>query len=486
MLAAAAAATFLPGLLALTGASAVSAAQSSVAAVPAACPSGTAHTTYLGGDDFDTSTAQAADWNITEGGSFQIVSWQESGDDGRMRSANPAEAGEVEVDSISTFALPAGKTSVLALTHQHEFDTEALTLHSQGFVDIGVNGEWQQIASYDGSRTLQTEHIDLGSYAGQSVKLRFRISSDGHTSPESATGWDIDDIAFASCEPATMPAAPQSVKATGYLGKAVVTWTAPPASATAEVTKYSLEVTPGGRLVDNIPANASSWSISGLASATNYKFTVRAHSIAGAGAPRSKFLIGLKLSATPSASTITYGNSVKISGKLYRADNNTGVTGQSVKLIGRKKGTSTWSYVATTTTGSYGAYSFTKSPGSNYEYRVLFAAGSPAYLGAQSVIRPISVRTKVTGNWDDTYAGKNQTVTFAGSVAPNHKYQTIYLQVRLDGTWYDLDAAKISSTSRYRFVGTMGDAGTWYFRAYLPAHGDHAAGYTPARKITTY
>lgn len=96
-------------------------------------------------------------------------------------------------------------------------------------------------------------------------------------------------------------------------------------------------------------------------------------------------------------------------------------------LEGRKKGSTTWTTVATGSADESGRYSFTRKPSVNYEYRAIFG-GDTSHVGTTSAIGTVTVRQKVTGQWSDNTVKRAQTTKFYGSVSPNHHGQVIYLQ----------------------------------------------------------
>lgn len=280
------------------------------------------------------------------------------------------------------------------------------------------------------------------------------------------------------------PTAPTSVGVTGGLGRATVRWQEPRWAGVGGVTKYRIGVSPGDKIIDNIPPSDRSHLVTGLPPGVTHTFTLRAYSQDGAGATVSKRLVGVKVSSTLSPTTLTYGSQVKFSGKIYRADTGQGTSGWSVKLQWRKKGTTAWQTLSSGTTGSEGAYSFTVKPSSNGDYRAIYPSGNTVYLGGESAIRPVMVRQAVTGSFSDSSVSRGTTAKFSGSVRPYHVGQTIHLQRYAAGKWTTVASTTLSSTSTYSFSVKHSGAGGYYYRTYKPGHTDHAAGYSPSRKLT--
>jgi hypothetical protein len=81
--------------------------------------------------------------------------------------------------------------------------------------------------------------------------------------------------------PVTAPDAPTGVTATGGLGSASVSWTAPAANGGSPITLYTVTSAPDGKTCTT--SDALSCTVSGLTSGTTYTFTVTAANAVGAG-----------------------------------------------------------------------------------------------------------------------------------------------------------------------------------------------------------
>lgn len=441
------------------------------------CPEGTVGTQVLGHDDFEPSTPEKLPWVFEPADSWAESSAQV---DRSLWASTPTEAGATKAAITSGIQLPANKTTVVGFIHGHNFGDPAAASPDRGVVEIGVGGQWTELASLTGLSGGPTSgDYPLTQYAGQEVSFRWRIIAGAQPSEG---GWALYDVGVVTCEDGYPPLQPGSVTATGGLGTATVKWTAPP-SGSEPATGYTVTVSPGGATYE-VGANARSQRVTGLASGRTYTFSVTARNDHGASNPRSRKLIGTKIySSAPSY--ITYGRSAKVSGKLARVDNGAGLYNHSVKLQGRKKGSTGWGTIKYARTGSGGAYSFTSAPSSNYEYRVVYSSGNGSYLGSTSATRVVNVRTKVSGAWSDSSIRVGQVSRFGGSVYPNHRWQRVELQVYYQGRWHSDPelVTKLNGDSKYAFYLQFNKAGTYLFRAYKPADRDHAAGYSPGRKI---
>lgn len=349
------------------------------------------------------------------------------------------------------------------------------------------------------STSWWAECVDSPAFAETSPLWIARYNSEVGTLPTGWTSWTIwqysdnpidqnkfngtaTELQRLADGPA--PTAPTSVSAKGGVQRATVTWQEPRWAGVGGVTKYRITVSPGGKVIDYISPETRSKVVGGLASGVTYTFAVQAYSQDGAGGYARKRLIGTKATSALSATTVTYGTSVKFSGKAYRVDTGKGVSGWTVTLQNRTKGSTTWRSVSTITTSTYGSYSFTVQPWSSRDYRAVYLSGNSTYLGTTSPVRPVTVRQRVTGTFNDSSVRRGTTVTFAGAVSPSHAGQKIYLQRYTDGRWSTVAGSTLGSTSKFRFSITRWAPGTYYYRAYKPGHTDHAAGYGPSRKLT--
>jgi extracellular elastinolytic metalloproteinase len=164
-------------------------------------------------DDVETG---AYTWTFTNSGGTQFVS-------STAQSASPTQSWfGVNVTTTKDYALVSGSIALtgsnIYLTFNHLYDTEAGW--DGGVVEISTNGgtSWNDLGNYiisngynsnigpgsplDGRKAFSgfsggfvSTQIDLSSFSGQTVMIRFRMTSDGSVAE---TGWYIDDIQFAS------------------------------------------------------------------------------------------------------------------------------------------------------------------------------------------------------------------------------------------------------------------------------------------------
>ncbi|SCE80874.1 type VII secretion-associated serine protease mycosin [Micromonospora mirobrigensis] len=192
---------------------------------------------------------------------------------------------------------------------------------------------------------------------------------------------------------------------------------------------------------------------------------------------------GTATSITSSVTGLTYGKSVQVSGKVVRKDTGAAIAGVPVELMVRRKGTTTFSRIATVTSNSVGYVAYTHKPTWSAEYMWTYR-GSGAFVGASSVLRSVAVAPVVYANLSRTSFALGGSATLSGSVAPAHAGQAVYLQRLVSGVWKTETSKALSSTSAYAFSIKPPARGTYSYRVYKPADSDHAAGYSPTRTVT--
>lgn len=458
--------------------------------IPRACPSDTASTTFLGGDDFEPAGSADPDdkihldWNIAEDGAFQIIESTTRPGYHYLKGRNPVEPGITSVETTSPVGLPSGKTSVLSFPTRTDLDEG-----TKATVDVGIAGTWHRIGEFPTQYPTTRAQFSLGPYAGQKVLVRFSIDATATTFSGSGTGWNINDVFFYSCDPATLPRAPYYIDANGQSnGDVMLSWqTGDDSDPTNDATAYQVVVRPGGevRTVGATAGTNYSW-FSGLDTSTKYTFEVRGVNKAGTGPAAESDLAPTRITSSQSAKTIVYGSAVTVSGKLSRSDDGSGLASQDVELRYWRKGSpNSWKSAGTAHTAADGAYSYAWKPTASYEFNVSFVPFFGDYWPSETSVRSVAVRQRVSGAWADSTIRRGTTAKFSGSVAPNHAGKTIYLQRhRADGSWYTERSTSLSSSSTYTFSRSFSTAKSYYYRTYIRADAYHASGWSTTRKIT--
>ncbi len=283
------------------------------------------------------------------------------------------------------------------------------------------------------------------------------------------------------------PAPVTDLSVTPGVGRAALGWTPPTDPDLAAVTVRAVigstpPATPAAGTA--VSSTRTAASATGLAGATDYAFSVFAvDGDANSARPATARLLGTRLSAAPSATAVTFGRTVTVSGTLAQSTSGAVVTGRPVQLLVRQRGTSAWSVAATATSSSAGAVSAGHQPAWNAEYALRYLGGG-ALLGSSSAPVRVNVRQAVSATFDRTSAPLGTTAYLSGSVTPTHAGQPVVLQRLVSGAWQNVTSSTLSSTSTYRFPVRPGTRGTFTYRVTRAADTDHAAGASAARSLS--
>lgn len=142
-----------------------------------------------GGDNFLTESPWAVTAETAHGG---VWSWSDSPGGNYANNTNSSLVMRVDLGAGGAFR------PVLAFWHRYGFETNA----DFGYVDVSTDGgaSWIPVYSVTGScGSWQKAEVDLTSYRGQVLQLRFRMKTG---SSGQADGWHIDDIALGEVLPA--------------------------------------------------------------------------------------------------------------------------------------------------------------------------------------------------------------------------------------------------------------------------------------------
>ncbi len=99
-------------------------------------------------------------------------------------------AGDHAIDSATSATLAGNRPAgLLTFWHRHQLERG----YDFGRVQVAPDGgAWTTVASFTGEQSAwEQAAVDLGAYAGQSLRLRFQLTSDFSVT---ADGWDIDDV----------------------------------------------------------------------------------------------------------------------------------------------------------------------------------------------------------------------------------------------------------------------------------------------------
>ncbi len=181
-----------------------------------------------------------------------------------------------------------------------------------------------------------------------------------------------------------------------------------------------------------------------------------------------------QLTIAASPDPIAYGQSVTISGVAA------GVASTPVTLYARTASQRGFTSVSEATTNAGGEYTFlAQSPVYSTFYEVRTGNGSSA---KQSAVLFEGVNDVLTAEVSPSTIRAGQTLTFKGTVTPEHTGQIIYLERRntLGNGFHVVQVATIGAGSAYSITHTVYDAGTHVFRVRVPGGPEnHGVASTP-------
>ena len=188
------------------------------------------------------------------------------------------------------------------------------------------------------------------------------------------------------------------------------------------------------------------------------------------------------LSIRASATTVTFGGTSRITGRLRGRDNG----GQSIALDHNPFPFPAFVLLTTGRTDAQGDYGFTVRPQRHTRYRARTTPSAPYGIPVVSPEVLVRVQLRVGIRLSDSTPRRGQRVRFFGSVAPKHNGRAVLVQRRRrDGRWVTVartvtrDAA--GDRSRYsRRVRIFRDG---LFRVRVRGHADHATGTSRARSV---
>jgi type VII secretion-associated serine protease mycosin len=385
-------------------------------------------------------------------------------------NVTPAEAttgAAVNTVPKVTFKRPVDPASVTAETVRLLHGTTGATVATRFAFDPAANA------------------VTLTPTANLQDNTAYRVVVDGVRDADGETPTPRFSSTFRTVDLA--PAAVSKLTATGAYPGATISWTMPAITDLDQVivrratgTTAPSSVTAGTAVYSGLNNSAK---VSGLSVGTTYTFRVwvkdRSGKLSSGATVR---LVGSKVSVGSDITTVTHKKAVKVTSRLLRADNGAAISGVTVQLYGKRRGTSTWTLLGTATSSSTGYLTLNHKPAWSLDYRWTFP-GSSGYTGSVSGSRTVGVRTAISSVLSATSVARNKSVTLTGTVEPSHAGKTVYLQRLVGGKWTNVTSKKLSSKSTYSFSIKWSTKGSYSYRVYFPAHTDHLAGYSKTRVL---
>jgi titin len=265
-----------------------------------------------------------------------------------------------------------------------------------------------------------------------------------------AVGTGAYSAPSAPVTPPGTPGAPTGVAAIPGDASANVTWTAPTNSGGSPITSYVVQdSTDGGgtwtpavrsaaaAIAHDSPATTE--TVTGLTNGTAYVFRVAANSTTGTGA-YSTASAPVTPTGDQAALTIggthlvTAGTPIILTTKLSDTTTHSPIGSATVSLLARPAGSSGWTALRTSTTGTNGTTDVQVKSSANTRYEWSFS-GDTMHSSATSPVLAVSVRPNVTATLTKSRAQAGTKVQLYGVVTPDLPGTQVIVQRRSQGEW---------------------------------------------------
>ena len=308
------------------------------------------------------------------GSGEHAVAVRVTGQTGNPGTASFRYAVDVDAPAAPTLVLPSAVTAA-----------NAAAVPVSGTAETGAR---VVVTAADGatSRTTTLTAQD-GRYAGELDVTGLADGPVRFTATARDAVGNTGAAATASLTKTTRADAPGVTGISATVDTATLSWSAPAETGGAPVLDYRVTLLPTTGTPTQVTTTGLTATATGLAEGTHYSVTVAARTSAGYGASASArtvtTLFRAQLRNTPSATTVTKGSSITISGVMSRPLDGAGISGKRVIL---------WSETSTGVktrlftdllTDSRGAFSKTIVPTATQRYYTTFT-GDAAYAFAKS------------------------------------------------------------------------------------------------------
>jgi streptogramin lyase len=308
-----------------------------------------------------------------------------------------------------------------------------------------------------------------------------QVTTAGGTSPASTS----DRYSYTT----DVPNPPDRPTATPGNAAATVSWHAPASDGGSPITGYVVIPDETGNPEAPIfVGNVLSAKVTGLTNGVGVTFSVEAINANGTSAPSMQSVyvtpvLPVAMTITSIPSSVTYGSTVKVTGKVTVLNSRTPLDEVEVTIQYRKHGTSAYQPTGDLVySDNSGNVSFQLKAAYSLDVR-LIALGGGEYGTATSAAKTVSCLVQVTAKLSAASVRSGGSATISGTVKPASKGALAYLERQSGKNWIKLASQRLGMHGSYKFVIHATTKGTWSYRILVPASSSFAASYSPVEKL---
>lgn len=187
-------------------------------------------------------------------------------------------------------------------------------------------------------------------------------------------------------------------------------------------------------------------------------------------------------SRTPDRTTITVGETVDLTGRLFEKYTDDQLSG-TLRLQRKPLDGGRWTTFRRDTVNRRTAAAFPVKPTSNTAYRILYPGTATRFEGDVTQAVAVTVRMRATASFADPTITRGTRYAAVGRVYPG-KRAAVKLQRSVDGQWRTVRQGTTTTSGGFRLEGTAQETGTSYWRVRVDGGETNADAVSPTFKLT--